>query len=61
MWKLKACRHCGGDVFLDKDEYGWFENCLQCGYIRYPDTGVNAEEKIIKNAFTPASTVAGAR
>lgn len=32
MWKLKKCSRCGGDVFIDKDEYGWYEQCLQCGY-----------------------------
>lgn len=33
MWKLKGCPRCGADVFLDKDEYGWYEQCLQCGYL----------------------------
>ncbi len=30
-WKLKGCPRCGGDVFLDRDYDGWFEECLQCG------------------------------
>jgi len=35
MWKLKGCNRCGGDVFLDRDEYGcWYEECLQCGHRR---------------------------
>lgn len=33
-WKLKACPRCGGDLFIYKDEYGWKESCLQCGFIR---------------------------
>jgi len=32
MWKVKSCPHCGGDMFIDRDIYGWYEKCLQCGY-----------------------------
>ena len=32
VWKLKGCIRCGGDVFIDRDEYGWYEGCLSCGY-----------------------------
>jgi hypothetical protein len=31
-WKLRSCPRCGGDVFIDRDLYGWYEKCLQCGY-----------------------------
>jgi hypothetical protein len=34
MWKLRNCPRCQGDLFLDKDLYGWYEQCLQCGYRR---------------------------
>lgn len=30
--KIKGCPKCGGDVRIDRDEYGWFEQCLQCGH-----------------------------
>lgn len=33
-WKLKNCSRCSGDLFIDKDLDGWFEQCLQCGYRR---------------------------
>lgn len=26
------CPKCGGSIYLDTDVYGWFEQCLQCGY-----------------------------
>ncbi len=26
------CPKCGGNVYLDRDHYGWHEECLQCGY-----------------------------
>jgi len=32
IWKLKRCPRCGGDMFIDRDIYGWYEKCLQCGY-----------------------------
>lgn len=32
MWRLKACNRCRGDVFIEKDEFGWYEQCLQCGH-----------------------------
>ncbi len=25
---------CGGNVYLDRDYYGWYEKCLQCAYTR---------------------------
>ncbi len=31
-WKLKTCPRCQGDLFVDKDLDGWFEQCLQCSY-----------------------------
>ena len=34
MMRLKDCPKCGGDVLLDRDHYGWYEQCLQCGHLR---------------------------
>lgn len=34
MWKLKTCPRCQGDLFIDRDMDGWYEQCLQCGYRR---------------------------
>jgi len=31
-WKLRACSRCGGDMYIDRDMDGWFEQCLQCSY-----------------------------
>lgn len=33
MWRLKGCPKYGGDVFTDYDMNGWYEQCLQCGYL----------------------------
>lgn len=34
MMYLRACLRCHGDVFLDRDKYGAFFKCLQCGFSR---------------------------
>ena len=35
MLKLKSCPKCKeGATTLDRDLYGWYEYCLQCGHIR---------------------------
>ncbi len=34
MVKLKACPRCKtGDLGLDRDRYGWFWSCAQCGHL----------------------------
>ena len=33
MWRFKGCPKCGGDLFVDYDLNGWYEECLQCGYL----------------------------
>jgi hypothetical protein len=32
MWIMKGWPRCGGDMFIDRDLYGWYEKRLQCGY-----------------------------
>lgn len=32
---VNSCPRCDkGEVFIDRDHYGWYECCLQCGYTR---------------------------
>ena len=33
MLLFKSCPRCWGDLRLDKDRYGVFLTCLQCGYL----------------------------
>jgi len=28
----RRCNRCEGNVYLDKDQYGWYVKCLQCGH-----------------------------
>ena len=32
MLYLKACPRCDGDVHVNRDVYGEYRHCLQCGY-----------------------------
>ena len=33
--KIRGCTRCNkGEVFIDRDQYGWYQCCLQCGYSR---------------------------
>jgi len=34
MWRLKGCPKCRGDLYVERDLSGWYEECLQCGYFR---------------------------
>jgi hypothetical protein len=41
MGKIKTggrCPKCGGNLYLDRDFNGWYEQCLQCAYMK--DLGV---------------------
>lgn len=31
IW-FKSCRRCGGDLSLEKDDYGSYMLCIQCGF-----------------------------
>ena len=34
VWKLKSCPRCNGDLFIQHETDGWYEECLLCGYER---------------------------
>jgi len=31
--KIKGCKRCGGDLFLERDNYGSYISCIQCGAV----------------------------
>ncbi len=46
MWKMKSCPRCGkGDIYIYKEENGWYEQCLQCSYRRELKTLAEAKPK----------------
>jgi ribosomal protein S27AE len=40
------CPKCGGNLFLDNDHFGWYEECLQCGYTRNLQKVVKVDTEI---------------
>jgi len=32
VWKLKSCPRCSGDLYIQRETDGWYEECLLCGY-----------------------------
>ncbi len=45
MLNLKACPRCGGDVYFDRDWYGRYMQCLQCGYYGDLESTIKALEQ----------------
>lgn len=43
--RLKSCPRCKGDVILDKDQYGWYEQCIQCGYEHDVESVLSAQKQ----------------
>jgi hypothetical protein len=31
VWKFKSCPRCNGDLFVQHEIDGWYEECLSCG------------------------------
>jgi len=56
LWKLKKCPRCHGDLFLDSDTDGWYEQCLQCGYRRGMKALTEAKPVPEDEGPTPAET-----
>lgn len=34
MIEFKGCPKCHGDLYLNRDMYGKYKSCLQCGYVK---------------------------
>jgi len=45
---IRVCPRCKGNVLLDRDLYGWYEQCLQCSYLRDVDAIVRVKEQHIE-------------
>jgi|TARA_B100001971_G_C17976287_1_gene424987 hypothetical protein len=41
--KFKECPRDGGDLYPDRDMYGPYEECFQCGHVLYPKDTVREE------------------
>jgi len=59
MLKLKGCPKCKGDILLDRDHYGWYEYCIQCGHNRDMESTIQVLEQYPERETT--GDIAGRR
>ena len=45
MLRLKGCPRCKGDVVVERDQWGWYEQCIQCGYLRDLQNAVEVKQQ----------------
>ena len=46
MFHLKGCPKCRGDLFFEKDFYGAYFKCLQCGLMMDLDVQLSGQNKV---------------
>ena len=51
MFFFKACTKCQGDMCVDRDRYGTYVSCLQCGSLKE----VKADESIVSHTNPQAA------
>ncbi|MBN1189117.1 MAG: hypothetical protein JXA46_05130 [Dehalococcoidales bacterium] len=44
----RKCSKCGGNVYLDRDQFGWYEQCLQCGLVSDLKNIVEVKKSTVK-------------
>ncbi len=44
-WKIHGCPKCGGSLVVDKDENGWYEQCINCSYLNDLEVLVHTSRK----------------
>jgi ssDNA-binding Zn-finger/Zn-ribbon topoisomerase 1 len=47
------CPKCGGNLYLDRDFNGWYEQCLQCAYIKDLAIVFQSRKRTEKEATQP--------
>ena len=43
----RRCPKCGGNLYIDRDHYGWYEQCLQCSFTRNLRVGYQDEKEVV--------------
>ena len=46
MIYLKSCKRCTGDRTLERDMYGWYIMCLNCGHVAYPEVPTREKARV---------------
>jgi len=58
--RLKSCPRCKGDIMLERDRWGWYEQCIQCGYLRDLENPAEEEgqnRQIERNKSSPGCVI----
>ncbi len=50
------CPKCGGKLLLDKDHYGWYEQCFQCAFTRDLRVDYNGEKEAVFTTLEKLNT-----
>jgi ssDNA-binding Zn-finger/Zn-ribbon topoisomerase 1 len=53
------CPKCRGNVYLEKDHFGWYQQCLQCGFIQNLGKDIQVMAKSGRGAFKHAADITG--
>ena len=57
-WKINGCPRCSGSLIIDKDEDGWYEQCINCAYRNDLKVSLDlAGKRVSKLASTISSPV----
>ena len=54
--KTKACKRCRGDLSLERDRYGTYMECIQCGAIYSKSDLTHPSTKVANNHQTAEPT-----
>jgi len=58
--RKQKCPKCAGNMFLDIDTYGWYEQCLQCGFCSHLGKMVEMKDKNGNKYYTESEKVKAA-
>ena len=50
--EMKNCPRCKGDLYFDRDQYGSYKSCIQCGFmmdIVEPGAGIFGQQDSLKD------------
>jgi hypothetical protein len=53
--KLKGCRRCGGDIFLERDIEGSYLYCLQCSAVYFKRPALPYKQMRTRRSVTVSS------
>ncbi len=55
MLKLKNCSRCKGDMHSNRDVYGAYAECLQCGHMEYLKDTYKMQSRARNRSKKPAA------